>query len=61
MDGNLPRTADELEQKFYQWAEDNGATLDHQLSDVPYTNAVFKLGEKTMVITVMEDKEGYYD
>lgn len=41
-----PRTADELEQKFCRWAEDNGATLGHQLSDVPCTNAVFKLGEK---------------
>ena len=47
MDGNLPRTANELEQKFHQRAEDNGATLGHQLSDVPYTNAVFKLGGKS--------------
>lgn len=56
-------TSSELEQAFYKWADEIKPTqIDNQMSDTPYTNLVFKCSDnKTMIVTLMEDSEGYYE
>lgn len=56
-------TSSELEQAFYKWADGIKPTqIDNQMSDTPYTNLVFKCSDnKTMIVTLVEDSEGYYE
>lgn len=52
---------EQLEHKFFEWVEQNGGKLDHQISDIPYSNGVFKTTDgKTVVITLAADDEGFY-
>jgi len=54
-------TYEELQNKFFEWVEENGGRLDHQMSDISYSNGVFKTSDnKTVVATISEDSDKFY-
>ncbi len=54
------KNSEELMDVLVEFAEHNHAVIDNQMSDVPYTNLVFKLQDKTMIVSVVEDTEDCY-